>query len=1164
MAASCIGPLLLVFVVIVIAIAVKLYDRVRNLETRVDANERELNRLRERVVPEPARAQRPTATPARPELSNAAAPPEREPAAAPPPPPRPQPSSAPPPPPRAQPSAPPPPPPPPPPPAAAPASAAFDWEGLIGIKLFSWIAGVALVLAALFFLRESISRGWITPLLRFWIGIITGGALVTVCELRIARNYKTTANAMHGAAIAILFATLFAGHALWHFAFLPSPLVFALMVAVTALAVWLSIRRDSVFIALLGLVGGFATPALLATGENRPITLFSYLLLLNAGLAWVAYRKRWPHLTALSLLFTVGYQWGWTARYLGAGQLPLAAAIFAVFAVMAASSLWIGRTRDDRRQLMFDRIGVAGAVLPVIFAMFTAAVPAYGIRYNILFAFLLFLAAGLSIIATLRGPEWLHVLGGITTVLSFVLWFSRSYTERAWPALLAWVAVFVLLYLAAGYFSTRAHPFAAVLLFTIPTLLVLEPRAAAPLLPFAVLLFLLALIAAFAIILNAARTYFTAAFFALAAEAVWSGKYLSRDRLLAALTLYVVFALFFLAVPLVAQRVGRVLVPRYGTSVVMLAGIAMLFFLTGGSVANVALPGIALLLAILNAGAAWEAKRNVVVSIAAGVLSWVVLGVWWASADVVLELVPALMVVVGFAILLLVVSRESGAPLALVGHFFLFTVALDRSLSSPPGPMLTALVVLDVAIGAFALYVRRAEWWIAAMAGSQIVLFTFAATSDASFDATAIASALGIAALAFVALVLAHRRDAERDGFENATAVALFAGQLVVMVASSQSFSLQLGAHLALLLGILVLSWFSERHELAVAAVGTMAMATMFANAGDAPYGRTLFAAALYAPFIAYPLLLGARAKRALAPYLAAVLASVPFFFFAKYDIAHAHDDRFIGLLPLAQAALMLLLLVRVLRIEAPGERTLNRLAVVAAAALAFLTVAIPLQLDKQWITVGWALEGAALVWLFRRVPHRGLLAWSGALLGAAFVRLTMNPAIWLYHPPSATKIVNWYLYTYLVVAASMFVAARLLRRDERERYGWVLHAAGAVLLFFLVNIEVADFYSTGATLTFNFFSSSLAQDLTYTIAWAVFAIATLVTGIITRSHAARVSALVLLVVTILKCFLHDLARLGGLYRVGSLLGLAMSLVLVGVLLQRFVMRRTVSADEAH
>ena len=72
-----------------------------------------------------------------------------------------------------------------------------------------------------------------------------------------------------------------------------------------------------------------------------------------------------------------------------------------------------------------------------------------------------------------------------------------------------------------------------------------------------------------------------------------------------------------------------------------------------------------------------------------------------------------------------------------------------------------------------------------------------------------------------------------------------------------------------------------------------------------------------------------------------------------------------IGILPVAQALLMALLLMRLLKIEPAEERSLGRLALVAGAALAFITVAIPLQLEKEWITIGWALEGAALAWLY-------------------------------------------------------------------------------------------------------------------------------------------------------------------------------------------------------
>ena len=42
---------------------------------------------------------------------------------------------------------------------------------------------------------------------------------------------------------------------------------------------------------------------------------------------------------------------------------------------------------------------------------------------------------------------------------------------------------------------------------------------------------------------------------------------------------------------------------------------------------------------------------------------------------------------------------------------------------------------------------------------------------------------------------------------------------------------------------------------------------------------------------------------------------------------------------------------------QSAGSRDTGRLALIAATGLAFLTVAIPLQLEKQWITVGWAIQ---------------------------------------------------------------------------------------------------------------------------------------------------------------------------------------------------------------
>jgi uncharacterized membrane protein len=58
------------------------------------------------------------------------------------------------------------------------------------------------------------------------------------------------------------------------------------------------------------------------------------------------------------------------------------------------------------------------------------------------------------------------------------------------------------------------------------------------------------------------------------------------------------------------------------------------------------------------------------------------------------------------------------------------------------------------------------------------------------------------------------------------------------------------------------------------------------------------------------------------------------------------------------------------------------------------------------------------------------------------------------------------------------------------------------------------------------------------------------------RNRGARWLSLALMMVTVAKVFLYDLGELEDLYRVASLLGLAVSLILVSFAYQRFVVSR--------
>ena len=105
----------------------------------------------------------------------------------------------------------------------------------------------------------------------------------------------------------------------------------------------------------------------------------------------------------------------------------------------------------------------------------------------------------------------------------------------------------------------------------------------------------------------------------------------------------------------------------------------------------------------------------------------------------------------------------------------------------------------------------------------------------------------------------------------------------------------------------------------------------------------------------------------------------------------------------------------------------MTQLAWFGGVALFFITLIFPIQFERQWITIGWALEGAALLWLFHRVPHPGLRLTGAGLLGAAFVRLALNPAVLEYHPRAAMPVFNWYLYAYGIVTVCLFAGAKLL-----------------------------------------------------------------------------------------------------------------------------------------
>lgn len=135
---------------------------------------------------------------------------------------------------------------------------------------------------------------------------------------------------------------------------------------------------------------------------------------------------------------------------------------------------------------------------------------------------------------------------------------------------------------------------------------------------------------------------------------------------------------------------------------------------------------------------------------------------------------------------------------------------------------------------------------------------------------------------------------------------------------------------------------------------------------------------------------------------------------------------------------------------------------------------------------------------------------------------------------------------------AALFVVIRSAKEmDERNRsqLAWF----GGVLLFLLLNIEIADYFtSPGDRCVAFMFGGNFARDMTYSIAWGLFSLGLLGIGIWKASKHARYAAIGLLVVTLIKLFLHDLAAIENIFRVGALIGVAVIAFIASFLYHRF------------
>ncbi|MCE5264067.1 MAG: DUF2339 domain-containing protein [Deltaproteobacteria bacterium] len=242
-------------------------------------------------------------------------------------------------------------------------------ESAIGTRWIGRIGVIAILFGVAFFLKYSFDNRLIGETGRVMLGIFWGAAFIGIGEyLQKKRNMGLYGQMLSGGGLAVLYLALYAGFALYHL--IPAPLASVGMLAVTTTGMTLSIRYSTYSLAAIALLGGFLTPVMLSTGQNQPLTLFGYVLLLDAGTLLLLRFRRWPTLAAASLFGTVLLYAGWHSEFFSDPQRWLAFGVVATFFVFYNLYILISRLYSQDTESKVDQFLIFGSAAFLFLAFF--------------------------------------------------------------------------------------------------------------------------------------------------------------------------------------------------------------------------------------------------------------------------------------------------------------------------------------------------------------------------------------------------------------------------------------------------------------------------------------------------------------------------------------------------------------------------------------------------------------------------------------------------------------------------------------------------------------------------------------------------------------------------------------------------------------------------
>ena len=190
----------------------------------------------------------------------------------------------------------------------------------LGASLRAWFTGgntivrvaVLILFIGVAFLLRYAAEHTTVPIQFRLSGVVLVGVALVALGRRLLQKRRGYALSLQGAGVGMVYLTLFAAYRLY--GLMPAGLAFALLGLMAAITAVLAVSQNALPLAVLGFGGAFLAPVLTSTGHGSHVGLFSYCLLLNLAIAWIAQRQAWKLLNVVGFFFTFTLAGAWGAK----------------------------------------------------------------------------------------------------------------------------------------------------------------------------------------------------------------------------------------------------------------------------------------------------------------------------------------------------------------------------------------------------------------------------------------------------------------------------------------------------------------------------------------------------------------------------------------------------------------------------------------------------------------------------------------------------------------------------------------------------------------------------------------------------------------------------------------------------------------------------------